>query len=135
MRIYIYKDVYRAGQKITIILSYSTSYSLKYLLKKLPLSVIRFNWVGLCKNHPETIFFKMNFNGQVWANQKYLCFLLIRIEVRKWSIMEFRCHHLPHIESSNGINLYYIEHTPKLSRLLMVFTWCFDLEVFVLLNV
>ena len=98
--------MYRAGQKITIVLSYSTSYSLKYLLKKLPLSVIRFNWVGLCKNHPETnFFFKWILMVKCGQINKYLCFLLIRIEVRKWSIIGLRCHHLPHIESSNGIDL------------------------------
>ena len=39
-------------------------------------------------------------------NVKKLCFLLSRPEVRKWSIFELHCDRLPHIESSNGIDVY-----------------------------
>ena len=57
-------------------------------------SRIRFffeKWLFLVKLHPI---------------KKISCYLLIWPEVRKWSIFELHCDRLPHIESSNGIDVY-----------------------------
>ena len=68
-------------------------------------SRIRFffeKWLFLVKLHPI---------------KKISCYLLIWPEVRKWSIFEFHCDRLPHIESSNGIDVYQnYPHTFKITN-------------------
>ena len=48
----------------------------------------------------------MTFFGKVTPNEKNFMLFAVWPEVRKWSIFELHCDRLPHIESSNGIDVY-----------------------------